>query len=158
MSAAVWSDTVTRGRKPLPTVVKELNGNPGKRPLNKSEPKPDGALKTPPTSLTPDQVIIWKNTLKIAPAGLLTAVDSSVVERFCMSLDGLRKANLALAKRGSQTITEDGKEKIAPEVHIISKMDAVLRGCTAAMGFDPSSRSRLHLEDPRDPSNPFENL
>lgn len=149
---------MTRGRKPLPTVVKELNGNPGKRPLNKSEPKPDGSLKTAPGSLTPAQVVIWKNVLKIAPKGLLTPVDSSVVERFCIALDSLKKANAALAARGALTIDEDGKTKIAPEVHIISKMDAVLRGCTSALGFDPSSRSRLHLEDPRDPSNPFENL
>lgn len=30
----------TRGRKPTPTAIKKLEGNPGKRPLNKSEPKP----------------------------------------------------------------------------------------------------------------------
>ena len=30
-----------RGRKPKPTVLKELEGNPGRRPLNKNEPKPN---------------------------------------------------------------------------------------------------------------------
>lgn len=29
-----------RGRPPKPTAIKELEGNPGKRPLNKNEPKP----------------------------------------------------------------------------------------------------------------------
>ena len=29
----------TRGRKPTPTAIKELEGNPGKRPLNTKEPK-----------------------------------------------------------------------------------------------------------------------
>ena len=29
----------TRGRKPKPTAMKELEGNPGKHPLNTSEPK-----------------------------------------------------------------------------------------------------------------------
>ena len=29
-----------RGRKPKPTALKELEGNPGKRSLNPSEPKP----------------------------------------------------------------------------------------------------------------------
>lgn len=28
----------TRGRKPKPTALKVLEGNPGKRPLNKNEP------------------------------------------------------------------------------------------------------------------------
>ena len=32
----------TRGRKPKPTAMKEgLEGNPGKHPLNTSEPKPN---------------------------------------------------------------------------------------------------------------------
>ena len=30
----------TRGRKPKPTAVKVLEGNPGKRPLNMYEPVP----------------------------------------------------------------------------------------------------------------------
>jgi len=29
------------GRKPKPTALKIIEGNPGKRPLNKNEPKPD---------------------------------------------------------------------------------------------------------------------
>lgn len=29
----------TRGRKPTPTAIKMLEGNPGKRPLNTKEPK-----------------------------------------------------------------------------------------------------------------------
>lgn len=29
-----------RGRKPKPTALKELEGNPGKRTLNDKEPKP----------------------------------------------------------------------------------------------------------------------
>ena len=29
-----------RGRPPKPTAIKELEGNPGKRLLNKNEPKP----------------------------------------------------------------------------------------------------------------------
>ena len=30
-----------RGRKPKPTALKVLEGNPGKRPLNKKEPQPE---------------------------------------------------------------------------------------------------------------------
>ena len=31
----------TRGRKPKPTGIKQLEGNPGKRKLNEREPKPE---------------------------------------------------------------------------------------------------------------------
>ena len=33
----------TRGRKPKPTALKALEGNPGKRPLNEHEPMPPKA-------------------------------------------------------------------------------------------------------------------
>ena len=37
-----------RGRKPKPTAIKLLEGNPGKRPLNESEPlPPQGQIKCP---------------------------------------------------------------------------------------------------------------
>jgi hypothetical protein len=35
-----------RGRKPKPTRIKALTGNPGKRPLNPHEPRPAPALLT----------------------------------------------------------------------------------------------------------------
>ena len=38
----------TRGRKPKPTAMKILEGNPGKRPLNPFEPVPvKGDIKCP---------------------------------------------------------------------------------------------------------------
>ena len=42
----------TRGRKPKPTALKVLEGNPGKRPLNENEPiPPKGSIKCPSLSL-----------------------------------------------------------------------------------------------------------
>ena len=35
-----------RGRKPKPTAVKVLEGNPGKRSLNTAEPKPENESTT----------------------------------------------------------------------------------------------------------------
>ena len=46
----------TRGRKPKPTAIKELEGNPGKRPLNANEPKPERkAPRCPGWLATPDE-------------------------------------------------------------------------------------------------------
>jgi phage terminase small subunit len=36
------------GRRPEPTALKELAGNPGKRALNTNEPQPGGIPKCPP--------------------------------------------------------------------------------------------------------------
>ena len=37
----------TRGRKPKPTALKLLEGNPGNRPLNIAEPRPTGVPNCP---------------------------------------------------------------------------------------------------------------
>ena len=43
-----------RGRKPTPTAIKELEGNPGKRPLNAKEPKPVKKAPSCPKWLEPE--------------------------------------------------------------------------------------------------------
>jgi P27 family predicted phage terminase small subunit len=156
----------TRGRKPKPTALKVLEGNPGKRPLNASEPVYDGALGDPPAHLTPDQCVIWRNVLREAAKGLLKTVDEAVVAQYCISYDILQKCNASMAAHGGpvvhSTVVRDGIElqevSVAPEVQVIQKQHVVLVRAASEMGFTPSSRSRLHLEDPKDPSNPFENL
>ena len=44
----------TRGRKPKPTALKVLEGNPGKRPLNENEPKPERKAPECPSWLEPE--------------------------------------------------------------------------------------------------------
>ena len=44
----------TRGRKPKPTAMKELEGYPGKHPLNTSEPKPNKKAPACPKWLEPE--------------------------------------------------------------------------------------------------------
>ncbi|MGH7717148.1 MAG: phage terminase small subunit P27 family, partial [Vulcanimicrobiaceae bacterium] len=43
------------GRKPKPTHLKLVAGNPGKRPPNENEPQPEGDLEDAPEGLTPSQ-------------------------------------------------------------------------------------------------------
>ena len=43
----------TRGRKPTPTALKVLEGNPGKRKLNDNEPRPDKKAPSCPKWLEP---------------------------------------------------------------------------------------------------------
>ena len=44
----------TKGRKPTPTAIKELEGNPGKRALNDKEPKPVKKAPACPKWLEPE--------------------------------------------------------------------------------------------------------
>lgn len=53
----------TRGRKPKPTAMKELEGNPGKHPLNTSEPKPNKKAPACPKWLEPEAKKEWRKKL-----------------------------------------------------------------------------------------------
>ena len=48
-----------RGRKPKPTSVKILTGNPGKRRLNHEEPKPPVSVPECPVELSPTAKAEW---------------------------------------------------------------------------------------------------
>ena len=45
---------MARGRRPKPTALKKLEGNPGKRPLNELEPVPPVASLRCPNYLLPE--------------------------------------------------------------------------------------------------------
>jgi len=49
----------TRGRRPKPTRIKALTGNPGKRPLDAHEPRPEPNLPECPPELNPGAQREW---------------------------------------------------------------------------------------------------
>jgi P27 family predicted phage terminase small subunit len=116
--------------------------------------------------LTPAQCVIWRNIVREAAKGLLRSCDEAVLAQYCISYDILQSCNRSMSERGgavtATSVTVDGVEtldiQVAPEVQVIQKQHVVLIRSASEMGFTPSSRGRLHLEDPADPGNPFENL
>ena len=64
-----------RGRKPKPTALKELEGNPGRRPLNGAEPKPDRKAPRCPSWLEEEAKKEWRVWAILEQMGLLTEMD-----------------------------------------------------------------------------------
>ena len=92
----------TRGRKPKPTALKVLEGNPGKRPLNDREPvPPKGTLKCP-AWLLPEAKKEWK---RLAPAleamGVLTMADLTAFEGYCQAYARWKEAEAFITQHGS---------------------------------------------------------
>jgi len=48
-----------RGRRPKPTRLKMLTGNPGKRPLNPNEPRPEATIPDAPAELSAGARAEW---------------------------------------------------------------------------------------------------
>ena len=76
----------TRGRKPTPTAIKELEGNPGKRPLNTKEPKPVKKAPSCPSGWNRKPKKEWRRLAKqMEQIGILTEVDMAAFAGYCQA-------------------------------------------------------------------------
>lgn len=159
------------GRKPKPTNLKLLMGNPGKRPLPKNEPKPIPLAPKCPTWLHKDAKKEWK---RIAPQlerlGLLTRIDMAALAGYCESWAQYKIATEYLHQIGTTYIIwerdengnlmydENGRKIMRhtqqwPQVSIANKALANVRALCSEFGLTPSARGRIQvpgLEDKDD--------
>lgn len=138
-----------KGRKAKPTALKLLHGNPGKRPLNKNEPKPKPLAPAVASWLSPDAKKLRKELApKLEAVGILTEVDGAsfdlMLTHYCLASEAAR----TLKQEGS--IIEDSKGYPAkhPAVQILRDHSAAFLRFAAEFGLTPSSRSRLNLVTP----------
>ena len=140
----------TPGPKPKPTNLRLLQGNPGKRPPNKREPKPgNGAIKMPPDldNLAKKE---WQRTAPILKKlGLLTVIDHATFEAYCKTYSQWVRYTAAGAK--SPVVKMKAKTGIEypainPFVTLADKALKHLKGLAAELGLTPSSRSRINAD------------
>ena len=132
-----------RGRKPKPTKLKLLTGNPGQRPLNDREPEPVGLAKCP-SWLDFEAKKEWA---RIAPElerlGLLTMVDQAALAAYCQAWAEFKGATADLQAEGRVYYTEDGEPKPHPAVSRQKAAWSAIRGFAAEFGLSPSARTRV---------------
>lgn len=74
------------GRTPKPTHLKVLEGNPGKRALNKNEPKPQAKIPSCPSHLDKEAKVEWRRISKqLLQLGLLTEIDRAALAAYCQA-------------------------------------------------------------------------
>ena len=93
------------GPAPKPTALKLVQGNPGKRKLNRSEPKFAGA-PVRPTWLTKAAKAEWKRVVaELAALDMIRSVDSAALAAYCQSYARWRSAEEIVDAEG-QTVQE----------------------------------------------------
>ena len=147
-----------RGRKPKPTSLRLLEGNPSKRALPKNEARPRRADSYPPPhSLSTEAREQWT---RIAPqlleAGLLTELDTFALELLCVVLARWQEANRHIAADGMVVLNSRGRQTQSPYLRIASTCFNQIRAMHSEFGLTPSSRSRIDLSNrPSGEDNPF---
>lgn len=138
-----------RGRKPKPTHLKLLEGNPGRRPLNGAEPRPASGTPTCPAHLTPTGKAEWKRlAVELQAIGILTRIDRAVLAGYCQSWGRWVEAERKLQETPPLLKTPAGYIQLSPWLTIANRERELMLRYMAELGLTPSSRTRLAVQLP----------
>jgi P27 family predicted phage terminase small subunit len=142
------------GARPKPTVLKILEGNPGKRPLPTNEPViPPGDL-SPPSILRDEALAEWHRVVGLlVSVGIATPVDRAVLAAYCNAWGRFVDAERMIQQKGMTVGTGDGYAIQSTWLVIANKaLDQLLKLGTE-FGMTPSSRCRLTVAAPSKPDD-----
>lgn len=135
---------VQRGRKPKPTAIKIIEGNPGKRPLNEFEPKPKKKAPRCPSWLENDAKKEWRRMAKqMEHLGTLTEIDMAAFAGYCQAYARWKEAEEFITKHGAIVKTPSGYWQQVPQVSIAQTYLKIMNKFCEQFGLTPSSRTRI---------------
>jgi P27 family predicted phage terminase small subunit len=141
------------GRKPLPTAIHKLNGNPSKKKLNDDPVPPSQSggkessfvLPPAPEYLGKYGKIEWQ---RVGPVlikmNLLSEADLQVFEAYCMNVGLLVEAKIDIEEHGFKIMGQRGWVK-NPALTTFAAATTALRALATEFGMTPSARSRIKL-------------
>ena len=157
-------------RKPKPTKLKLLEGNPGKRPLPTNEPIPQ-PIEPIKSKLTLSEIecLIWDELYGIlAPLGLCTEADGENLANVCRIIRRIREIDLIFQDPEVQMLisytesapngTERPVVKINPLVTEQRNLMKDLRLYANEFGMTPRGRVGLSVGSRESDKNPMENM
>jgi len=142
-----------RGRRPKPTRLKLLTGNPGKRPLNMDEPRPEAVIPDCPVELGPIAKREWDRLAgDLTTLRLLTSRDRAALAAYCGAYAMWAEATEAIEKYGSMVKSPSGFPIQSPYVAIANRQAEIMMRIASEFGFTPASRSRISTLSKTEPT------
>ena len=134
------------GRRPKPTRVKELQGNPGKRALNTREPRPETPVKRP-RGLKGLPDTFWReHASELERLGVLTGVDGAAFRLMAEAYAFAIEAAFELRLDGFTVEGRDGPKK-NPLAQVWRDNAVLFKAFATEFGMTPSARARLQLPE-----------
>lgn len=147
-----------RGGKAVPAERKRATGNPGKRKLA-AAPTPDTALVVidgdhvppAPTHLGPVGRLAWEYVWHGGRRHLAESQDSLLIARVAEKVELVARLNEWLGDDVERRwyVTANGQVVTHPAVKQLEQADAQLTAWLSMLGFTPSDRARLGLQEIR---------
>lgn len=149
---------MTSGRKPTPTALKLVKGNPGKRAPNKKEAVVLPAEPSPPSFLSDEAKVEWGRVVgTLFRVGLMTELDRAALAAYCQAYGRWAQAEGALSRMAEKDPsnkalmikTSNGNAIQNPLVGIANKAKADMVRYALEFGMSPSARSKVdaHPDD-----------
>lgn len=149
------------GRRPKPTHLKVVSGNPGKRALNKREPKPKKVIPSCPDHLGAAGMVAWgKLCVLLDRMGVLTEADALALERLCDCYAEILECRELIQRDGrtyssTSAAKKEGDEpqflmKANPAVAMLADADRRFKGYLVEFGLTPAARSKVQVKDDGD--------
>jgi P27 family predicted phage terminase small subunit len=146
---------MTRGRKPKPTHLKLIEGNPGKRPIRAGRTRPVTVMPEPPEHLNDDAREEWHRVAHgLYALRLLETVDRATLAAYCVAYARWVQAERAIAEMGKRDMltrglmikTSNGNAIQNPLVGTANKAASDMVRYAAEFGMTPSARVRLSVD------------
>lgn len=139
---------MAKGRKPKPTALKKLAGNPGKKALPENEPQPKKDRPPKPTNMSGTASKLWDDLSdELFNMGVLTSADGLALRMLCESFDRFMEARRIVASYGSMTYETSGPSglliKVNPAVGIMERANTAIRSWCSEFGLSPAARARV---------------
>jgi P27 family predicted phage terminase small subunit len=142
-----------RGRKPKPTHIKAITGNPGKRRLNYDEPRPEIAIPECPPELSDAAKREWDRLVgELSKLRLITNLDRAALASYCCAYALWAEAVEAIQKYGSMVKSPNGYPIQSPYIAIANRQAEIMLRIASEFGFTPASRGRIATPRPEEPT------
>ena len=146
------------GPNPEPAALKELKGNPGKRPI-KEEPRPTMKAPKPPADLKGEAFAEWSRVVpELDRIGLLSVVDRAYLVGYCEAWASFCEAREELNENGVLVTGRDGGLVRNPAAIVMKDSLDMMLKYGAKFGLSPADRAKLgRVPDKEDDEGEGEN-
>lgn len=141
-----------RGRKPQPTALKIIRGNPGKRALNDAEPKHFALSEECPDDLVDSSARDeWARVCgQLIAAGQVTLVDRATLIGYCLKYGQWKALEDEARKHPFIVKSPSGYPIPNPALGMANKCFGLMLKAASELGITPSSRSRVQAVKPQE--------
>jgi P27 family predicted phage terminase small subunit len=143
-----------KGRKPKPTALKILEGNPGHRAkenLGRGEPDPEVMLGEPPVTIANDPVAVaywYSEGGKLLKTRVITEMDLDAFARLCEYHARRTRQNQIVQKlEAKKRLSQAEATRLQMASNLLLKLDDRMHKIRVEFGMTPASRSRVKVDD-----------